>query len=112
MVLNELDKQFIEVKLNTSLYTKEVIFETCYILLDDYYFFVDLQEDEYVVKIFEKQNDFDKEIATKTFLDELIETTAQKQKIKETQKIREVLLEKALLPFTQTSDIDEKLNQN
>ena len=111
MVIENFQKEYVELKFSTKIYTKEILFEACYILLDDYYFYLDLKDDDFIVTIFQKDKNFDKEKAISLFLDELIETCAHNEQLKNTQKLREVLLEKALLPFSQTCDIDEKLKE-
>lgn len=109
MVLNSFNKDFVELKFSKEIYNKEVLIEACYILLDDYYFYLDLDENNFIVSIFEKEKNFDKQEVIGIFLDELIETSAHKNQLKNTQKLREILLEKALIPFSDTSDIDNQL---
>lgn len=110
-MIENFKEEKIELKFSKEIYSKEILLEVCYILLDDYFFHLDLIDENFIVNIFPKGDDFNKEEILGIFLDELIETSAHKQQAKDTLKLREILLEKALLPFTQTSEIDEELEK-
>ncbi len=85
------------VKINREIYPKEVIMQTTYVLLEKYYFFVDLDKKNFIIEIRPKENSKIKEEDILIFLDELIESSSYIDQLKRTGKIREIILEKALL---------------
>lgn len=94
-------------KIHKDLYSKEVLFHTAYVLLEEFYFFFDVQEDYFVLEIRLKHESGDvvKQLqqSEKIILDELVESAAYLKQLEKTSSIRELLLEKALL--TQNSDV-------
>ena len=102
-----IENDVLVLKIPKSLYTKEVLFHTAYVLLEDYYFFLDVEEDYYVIEVRLKNpsgNVQDKLLQSERHIqDELIESAAYLQQLQKTSKVRELLLEKALL--TQNSEV-------
>jgi len=87
------------IKLKKEIYSKEVLIQTTYVLIEDYYFFIDLDENEnFIIEI--RNKDLNKEIFEKDimiFFDELIESSSYIEQLKRSSKIRETILERALL---------------
>lgn len=99
------DKNSVFLYLNEELYTKEVLFHTAYVLLEDYYFFFDKKDSYFEVQISLKnssENIEDLKRAVDIFKDELVESAAYLKQLEKTSGVRELLLERALL--TQTSE--------
>lgn len=103
----EIKNNELTLKINKNIYPKEVVIQTTYVLLDKYYFLID--EDKSNWLLFVKLKDLESEenledIALKIF-DELIESSSYLNQLQKTSKIRQVLLEKALI--TQNTKIDQ-----
>lgn len=100
-----INKNDVILKINKNIYPKEVLIQTGYILLDDFYFLID-EDDKYFI-VFIKPKDKDKnplkDVVNK-FLEELLESASYIDQMKRTSKIRETILQKALMSNTQ---IDE-----
>ena len=92
------DEAFI--KINKNIYTKEVIIQAVYVLLDEFYFFIDEEENYYIVsmkfKVETEQTESEYEKAVYKFFDELIESHSYLDQLKRTSDIRQTILEKAL----------------
>lgn len=102
-----IENNMLILKIHKDMYSKEVLFHTAYVLLEDFYFFFDLQDDYFVLEIRLKRESGDvvKKLqeSEKKILDELVESAAYLKQLEKTSSIRELLLEKALL--TQNSDV-------
>jgi His-Xaa-Ser system protein HxsD len=99
------------IKINAQLYSKEVIFQATYVLLDDFYFFLDLNEGYFEISMKPKEKtlnkeEFEKEILN--FYDELIEAAAYLEQLKKTSGIREALLEGALFSQKKLDEENKK----
>lgn len=112
-------------KINKEIYPKEVIIQTTYVLLENYYFLIDKDEKYYFVyiKLKTKENNDAKpglhinpikkllEKAAYEFFDELIESQSYLDQLKRTSKTREIILEKALLNQTIDKETIRKAKQ-
>ena len=85
------------IKVNKKIYNKDVIMQTTYVLIEKYYFFVDLDEKNFIIEIRPKEEKTIEEKDVLIFLDELIESSSYIDQLKRTSKTREIILEKALL---------------
>jgi len=85
------------VKVKKEIYSKEVIMQTTYVLLEKYYFFVDLDENNFIIEIRPKENNTIQEKDILILFDELIESSSYIDQLKRTSKTREIILEKALM---------------
>ena len=108
------DGVLIELRINKNIYSKEVVIQTTYVLLDKYYFLIDEIDSYWIVQMRVKSNfkNVDENIKLSKndallFFDELIESSSYLDQLKRTSKIREVILEKAVLSQT----IDEELEE-
>jgi len=90
------------IKINKEIYPKEVLIQASYIQLEKYYILIDQDKDYFIVSLkFKEENENnDLEKAVFEFFDELIEAQSYLDQIKRTSKIREVILEQALLGQT------------
>lgn len=97
------------IKINENIYSKEVLIQTAYVKLEKYYFLIDKKDNYFIISM--KFKDPSKKINEKAiyaFLDELIESQSYLEQIKRTSKIREIILEKALIGQT----LDDKTIEN
>jgi len=90
------------IKINKEIYPKEVLIQASYIQLEKYYILIDKDKDYFIVSLkFKEENENnDLEKAVFEFFDELIEAQSYLNQIQRTSKIREVILEQALLGQT------------
>jgi His-Xaa-Ser system protein HxsD len=90
------------IKINKNIYPKEVLIQATYVKLDKFYFLIDEDENYYIVsmKYKEKNEKNNLEKAVFEFFDELIESQSYLDQLKRTSKIREIILERALLGQT------------
>ncbi len=110
----QIKDNLLTLKINKQIYPKEVIIQTTYVMLENYYFLIDKDDKYYIVyiKLKNKANNENKqglhinpnkallEKAAYEFFDELIESQSYLDQLKRTAKTREIILEKALLPQT------------
>jgi len=110
----KIENNGVKLWINSEIYGKDVILQTTYVLLDDYYFLIDKEGSYFIVYISPKSEDFSKENlegSVYTFLDELIESSSYIDQLKKTSNLREKILDRALM--TQTySEFDEEKNEN
>lgn len=102
-----IENEVLILKISKDLYTKEMLLHTAYVLLEEYYFFLDVEKNYYVVEVRLKNSSGNikekLQQSEKHILDELIESAAYLKQLEKTSHVRELLLEKALL--TQNSDV-------
>lgn len=112
----EIKENYSIIKINKNLYPKETLIQTTYVLLDEFYFFIDENEKYFLVRLEHKENQNpskqDLEKYSKQFLDEIIESQSYIDQMSRTSKIRETILEKALLSQTIDEDLLEELEKN
>lgn len=85
------------VRISKNIYNKEVIVQATYVLLEEYYFLIDDEKDNYVVTIKAKEKDKVTEKDVFGFFDELIEASSYLDQLKRTSDVRKTILERALL---------------
>lgn len=102
------------IKINKEIYPKEVLIQAAYIKLEKYYILIDTDENYFIVslKYKEKNQTNNLESSVYEFFDELIESQSYIDQIERTSKIREIILERALLGQTLDDEIIESLNSN
>ncbi len=83
-------------RINKEVYSKEVLLQVAYVLLEDLTMFLDA-DDKYFYIYAKPKNDLDEERIVEMIMDELVEANAYIDQMKRTKEIREILLEKALL---------------
>ena len=103
-------------RLNSNLYTKDVLFHAAYVLVEDFYFHFDIEGDYYVVRLTPKKK-YDEDGLKNLgniFLEELVESKGYIDQMSRTAGIRETLLQRALM--TQSGgdvdfeDIEEEIS--
>lgn len=99
-----IEKGVITLRVNRNIYTKEIIVQTCYVMLEKFYFLIDEEGDSYHVEMKPKEKRDAKEEDAYSFFDELIESQSYLDQLKRTSEIRQTILERALL----TQYVDEK----
>jgi len=93
-----IENNIVTVKINKQIYSREVIMQTTYVLLEKYYFFIDLDSNEnFEIQIRPKEKEKISKEDVLIFLDELIESSSYIDQLKRTSKTREIILEKALM---------------
>jgi len=112
------DKTLI-LKINKNIYSKKIITQTTYVLLDKYYFLIDEEEKYYIVQMKKKKetnnNNNNLSISEKDaniFLDELIESSSYLDQLERTSEIRQLILEKAILSQVVDDELLELENSN
>jgi His-Xaa-Ser system protein HxsD len=100
----------VKIYLPEKIYTKEVILQTTYVLLEKYYFFIDFdnKENNFIVYMWSKEDHSLNINHINQFLDELIESASYIDQLKRSKEIREIILERALL--TQVTHEEEDLD--
>ncbi|MEC8220676.1 MAG: hypothetical protein VX028_01275 [Nanoarchaeota archaeon] len=83
------------IKINSELYTKDILFQASYVLLDEFYFFIDKEDGYFSISMKPREGEISEEVIL-VFYDELIEASAYVEQLKKTSGIREALLESAL----------------
>ncbi|MDA3856066.1 MAG: His-Xaa-Ser system protein HxsD [Candidatus Woesearchaeota archaeon] len=102
------------IRINKEIYPKEVLIQASYVKLSDFFFFLDQEEDYFIVNMKFKEKEGTKaelETAVYEFFDELIESQSYLDQLKRTSKIREIILEKALLGQTLDDETIEDLTK-
>lgn len=84
------------IKINKNIYPKEVITQTTYVMLEEFYFLIDIDENYFIIEM-KKKNGKIQEEDIYTFFDELIESQSYLEQLKRTSEIRQIILERALL---------------
>lgn len=89
------------IKINKNIYSKEVLLQAAYVKLENIYFLIDEEGENYIITLsFKDENKNDAknlEIAVYEFFDELIESASYLDQLKRTSNIREKILSAALL---------------
>lgn len=113
------------IRINKNIYPKEVIIQATYVKLENFYFLID-EEGEYFLismKFKEKESNTKENLerAVYEFFDELIESQSYLDQLKRTTDLRQIILEKALLSQTLSTetlelgldaqDKDEEMNR-
>lgn len=96
----EIKKDFVRVKINSKIYSKDVLTQTAYVLIEKYYFLIDVIEDNFIVIIKPKKKTksaLELEKIAFEFFEELIESISYINQLKKTSKLREIILQRALL---------------
>lgn len=101
------------IKINKNIYPKEVLIHATYVNLDEFYFFIDENDNYFIITMKPKQKDLQKDLTYHVyqFFDELIESQEYINQISRTSKIRELILEKALLGQTLDDETIENLSK-
>ena len=86
------------IKISKNIYPKEVLVQACYVKLEDYYFLIDCDENNYIVNMSLKDGAELKDENIMEFFDELIESASYIEQLRRTSEIRSKILEAALLP--------------
>ena len=101
------------IKINKNIYTKEVLMQTTYVKLEEFYFLIDEKDNYYIISMKYKeeseQNNLEK--AVYKFFDELIESQAYIDQLRRTSKTREIILERALIGQTIDDETLESLKE-
>lgn len=92
-----------EIKINKNLYPKTAITQTTYVLLDKYFFIIDLDENYYIINMKKKEGTIQEEDIY-FFLDELIQSQSYLDQLEKTKDIRQTILERALLTQNLNND--------
>jgi His-Xaa-Ser system protein HxsD len=85
------------IKINKNIYSKEIVVQTTYVLLDKFYFLIDCDDKYWIVSMKSKEGGVDLEKAVYAFFDELIESSSYLDQMKNTSDIRQMILERAIL---------------
>ena len=99
-----------ELTINKNIYNKEVLMQTSYVMLEKMYILIDEDDLNYIIVFKPKEKLKDNEIENLIFefMDELIESASYLDQLKRTSSIREIILQKALLPQLNYDDTDKK----
>lgn len=103
------------IRINKNIYPKEVLIQASYVKLEDFYLLLDEDENYFIVSMKFKDEGIGKnnlELAVYEFFDELIESQSYLDQLKRTSKIREIILEKALLGQTLDDDTIADLSKD
>lgn len=93
----EINDNVATIKINKEIYPKEVIIQTTYVMIEDFYFLIDLKENYFIVEMKRKGEDKILQEDVFKFFDELIESQSYLDQLKRTSEIRQIILERALL---------------
>lgn len=89
------------IKINKNIYSKEVLLAAAYVKLEDYYFLIDEEGENYLISLSfkDESKNVDESLkgAVYEFFDELIESASYIDQLKRTSSIREKILSAALL---------------
>lgn len=109
----EINDDEVLIKINKNIYPKEVLIQASYVKLDEFYFLVDENDNYYVVSMRYKQTDEkgDLKKAVYEFFDELIEAQSYIDQLKRSSKVREIILERALLGQTLDDETLESMRE-
>jgi len=92
-------------KLNEEIYSKEVILQAAYVLLENIHILIDKKESYFYLYVKVKDKKTNLEEIKEKLIDELIEANTYIEQAKRTKGVREKLLERALL--TNSVEYDE-----
>lgn len=95
------------ITINKNMYPKEVLVQACYVMLDECYFLIDEQKNNYIITLSLKNKKNNLKEKALQFFDELIEAQSYIDQLKRTSEIRQIILEKALLPQNPLEDKEE-----
>jgi len=95
----EINNNIATIKINKEIFSKEIIIQTTYILLEKFYFLIDSDKNYFIVEMKSKDKPITEKDVLK-FFDEIIESQSYIDQLKRTSKIREIILEKALITQT------------
>lgn len=110
----EINDGTVTIKINKDIYPKEVLIQASYVKLENFFFFLDQDQDYFIVNMkFKEKKGTNTELETAVyeFFDELIESQSYLDQLKRTSKIREIILEKALLGQTLDDETIEDLTK-
>jgi His-Xaa-Ser system protein HxsD len=89
------------ITINKEIYSKEILIQATYVKLEELYFLIDVEDDNYIISLrFKDSKNNTKENlekATLEFFDELIESASYLDQLKRSSKVREKILQAALL---------------
>lgn len=110
----EIKGDVVIIKINKEIYPKEVLIQAAYVKLEKYYILIDTDENYFIVSLKYKEKNPQNNLETSVyeFFDELIESQSYLDQIERTSKIREIILERALLGQTLDDEIIESLNSS
>ena len=83
-------------KINKNIYPKEVLIQTSYVMLENFYFLIDEENNNFIIEMKAKE-DSNLEEGVYQFFDELIESQSYLDQMRRTSNIRQTILERALL---------------
>lgn len=92
----EINDNIATIKINKEIYPKEVITQTTYVMIENFYFLVDLDENYFIIEMKKKEGNLEEKDVYQ-FFDELIESQSYLDQLKRTSQIRQTILERALL---------------
>ena len=100
------------IRINKNIYPKKVLIQATYVLIDEFYFLIDEDNESFIVNMkFKEDGQKEKlEGAVFRFFDELIESQAYIDQLSRTSKLREIILERALLGQTFDDEMVEDVN--
>jgi len=84
------------IQLDKTIYSKGSILKSCYKYTNENYIFIDTTSDKYII-YFQSKTKSKANINEKEFLNELLDQELRLQILKETQKIRDSIVSRALL---------------
>ncbi len=86
-----------KILLNTKIYPKEAILNTCYLFLKQAYFYLDMDKKGEQISVFiEKKGSFFLKNLKKDFLNKLLQSSLRYEISKKNKKIREYIIGRAL----------------
>ena len=94
-----------------KIYPKEVLIQAAYIKIEKYYILIDKDENYFIVTLKKKDESELKEDSVYEFFDEIIESQSYLDQLERTSKLREIILEKALLSQTVDDEIIKELEE-
>jgi len=97
----------LKLKINKNIYSKEIVIQTTYVMLENYYFLIDEEDKNWIVFIKSKEENKISEEVAMTFFDELLESASYLDQLKRTSEIRQTILEKALISQTINDQLEE-----
>lgn len=108
----EINDNVATIKINKEIYPKKVLIQAAYVKLEKYYILIDQDENYFIINLRFKDKAKIEENSVFEFFDELIESQSYLDQIERTAKIREIILERALLGQTLDDETIESLNED